>query len=597
MRRHIIALLLTAAVGAPSNAQYFDNQVLEKGFERTDFFFTPSYLNPYGLEGFGPVVSGLVIDPLLDIQLSPSLARTDSTRGTSIYLDFRSTREQSDYQDYPIFLEGDYRGIGLPYYSAPSYRPAEPVLSAAVFFRPSQKLAGLVVGATYRVLADNQSYYAVPQNIYRSSPGLDFSGEAVGNGSVPIIDVYGGSDRMNQVGHFPSLFAAYQITPEWRAGVRAAFARFDRDGESGSSYNQQPFENSNTSVSSQFQGRSQSYRHLDLSIGIDGLLSSSTAAGGSVGRLTGDADQVRESTNRYISRYGSATGAIIGDGSDYRSGGFSDAGWTQTGGSVYGTLFVRRQMDQSKVITIAYRGSREGVDLDSWSSIADSSFSSSFSRNTDYSYDYEYRSRLGDERMGTGRRTGTSHRLSLGLNWTMTPSSRLTFGLVGLQQVRDTETVDDVESRRYRFVDNTWPQGSEFVEQDLSEVKALTWTFSSRQSSLRVPIMLWQRLSDHFELLLGVSREMEDSRFSEQTVALIEERIDVRNGVRTEKGDFAERYREPTEYRTAVSTTGIFGITASPSPNFDVRLLVSPRWSNAYNSRRTQWWLGFQFKP
>ncbi len=594
-------LLLFFSLVQPVAAQYYDNQVLEKGFERTDFFFAPSYLNPFGLEGFGPVVSGLVNDPLLDLQFSPSLIRADSSGRARLYLDFRSTRESSPrYDQYPVFLESDAASEGgidqsLPayYYSGSSYRPTEPLLSAAVFLQPAK---GLVVGATYRVLADDQSFYAVPQDIYRSSPGLDSGREVAGEGPISVVDVYSGTDQMRQFGHFPSLFASYRVSPKWRAGVRAAFARFDRDGESGTSF-EQPFQSSTSSISSQFQGRSQSYRHMDLSVGIDGSLSARTQIAMSVGRLSGSADQVREGTNQYASQYGSRGGVSGGDWSNYQAAGFSDARWDRSGGTTYGTLFLRHRFDEARVLTATYRGSRESLDLASWSSIADSSLSESFGQGQDYDYEYRYRSVLFDDRSGIGTRSGNSHRLTVGLDWTLNLRSRLTIGVVGTQDRRVTESVEDVESSRYRFYDNRWANGRDTSERELFEDKSLTWTFSNRQTAVRVPVMLWHRVSEHFEILIGVSREMREWRLSEQTLALFDSRIEIIDGQRTVRHNFGERYREPTEYRTDVSTAGLFGIIASPSPNFDIRLLVSPNWSNSYDSRRTQWWLGFQVRP
>ena len=109
--------------------------------------------------------------------------------------------------------------------------------------------------------------------------------------------------------------------------------------------------------------------------------------------------------------------------------------------------------------------------------------------------------------------------------------------------------------------------------------------------------MLWHQLSDHFEIMAGVTREMADWRISDETLALFDFRNRQINGVTDNQNDFGERYRRPTEYRVDISTTGIFGITARPTNSFDIRLLVSPQWAEAYNTRRTQWWLGFQFRP
>ena len=40
--------------------QYYGERALEKSFETTDFFFRPSYYNPYGMNGFGNATPGLI---------------------------------------------------------------------------------------------------------------------------------------------------------------------------------------------------------------------------------------------------------------------------------------------------------------------------------------------------------------------------------------------------------------------------------------------------------------------------------------------------------------------------------------------------------
>jgi hypothetical protein len=53
-------------------AQYFGERVLEKSFEHTDFFFTPSYVVPYGIATFRSTMVGLLDDPFLNLAVNPS---------------------------------------------------------------------------------------------------------------------------------------------------------------------------------------------------------------------------------------------------------------------------------------------------------------------------------------------------------------------------------------------------------------------------------------------------------------------------------------------------------------------------------------------
>ena len=73
-----IVLLLTLAIPSRLPAQYWGERVQEKGFEQTDFFFTPSYLSPYGIGSFKSTTPGLLKDPLLDVIVNPAHLGLDS---------------------------------------------------------------------------------------------------------------------------------------------------------------------------------------------------------------------------------------------------------------------------------------------------------------------------------------------------------------------------------------------------------------------------------------------------------------------------------------------------------------------------------------
>ncbi|MFT4604446.1 MAG: hypothetical protein ACI9W4_001177, partial [Rhodothermales bacterium] len=174
--------LALAATALPVSAQYLNQSVLQKDFESADFFFRSTYLNPYGLEGFGPATAGVLIDPLLDLQLSPSLAKADSARRTWLYVDFRSARQEVEQDNYyrgqEVYAldqrasqESDYSSYQPGYYPYQStYRRPEPILGLALFTRPAASLPGLITGVTYQLISSDESYYDVPDGLYR---GLD----------------------------------------------------------------------------------------------------------------------------------------------------------------------------------------------------------------------------------------------------------------------------------------------------------------------------------------------------------------------------------------------------------------------------------------
>ena len=88
----IFFLLLNFLVVDISFGQYWGEKVLEKSFERSDFFFQPVYVNPFGLGTFNKVTPGLINNPLLNLSVNPALFSTDSSRNTFLYIDFRNSK-------------------------------------------------------------------------------------------------------------------------------------------------------------------------------------------------------------------------------------------------------------------------------------------------------------------------------------------------------------------------------------------------------------------------------------------------------------------------------------------------------------------------
>ena len=131
--RNVLAILLI--LGIPlANAQYWGERVLEKSFEHSGFFFRPSFVNPYGIGGFGSVAPGLIDEPLLNLQVNPAFLAADSIDSQYAYINFRSTQEiqERDTYFYPCYdaLAGSRSlHIYYPHYYAESRK----ALGTAVF--------------------------------------------------------------------------------------------------------------------------------------------------------------------------------------------------------------------------------------------------------------------------------------------------------------------------------------------------------------------------------------------------------------------------------------------------------------------------------
>lgn len=607
MRKALVFLALTVALLAPRSAlgQYYDQQVLQKSFERTEFFFRPGWLNPYGLGSFGRSAAGFVRDPLVDLQLGPSRVGADSSGNDFVYVDFRSTSEKrSGGGVYPMY-ELDMRVADMaiypyPYYWRETRRAPEPVIAMAVFARPSPRsIPGLTVGLTYQAIVDDQDYYRIPHDVYRSSLGADYAGESLADANMPIYDVYSGENGMHMVGHFPTLYAGLALENGWRVGARAAFVDFDRSGSAGNTYGDRSPQDDYETFNANLEDRDQRYVARDLSFGVE-RTNGATLFGASIGYLDGEARQNLARSDSSFYAWGNPLPTQGIDGSIYEQGGATTARWRQEGGTTYGSLFARRTNPSGAVLTGSYRFETQSVDLDLASFARDSSRSEySYTWDTGSSYNYNH-SRLLDNRTGSGEQTGTVHRASAAIEWPIQSSSHLTVGAVVSVERTTTRTEEDVDAYRSRTYRYEYDSNVDAWSERIVEDKTLEWDFHSRRTSIRIPILFTHRFDERFEILAGITREMAEWRITDETLARIRERDITTNGQTDIRVNFGERYREPVEQRTDVDTDLILGLTVTPAERFDVRLLVMPSWhDDAYGARIRQyrWWLGMTFHP
>ena len=211
-------LILIILIGLPklTFSQYWGERVLEQSFEQQDFFFTPNYLNPYGLGNFAKTTPGLIADPMLNLIVNPADFKTDSLKRNYLYLDFRSIHNvnENQYYVYPYYdYMADRASYFYPFYYPDSRKEMMPVFNGAFLFRPFHLIAkGLFLGVTYQAIMQDDDYYAVPQDIYRSQIGQDYAGNRTAEqGDIPIIDKYSGEDKMHQLGHFLNFYAGYDL--------------------------------------------------------------------------------------------------------------------------------------------------------------------------------------------------------------------------------------------------------------------------------------------------------------------------------------------------------------------------------------------------
>jgi len=602
------ATLLVLFVSSLSPAQYYGERVLQKSFEQSDFFFVPNHLNPLGMKGFASVTPGLVNDPLLNLQINPAILYDDSLMRSYAYLDFRSNREIVDRTNYgyvmPMYssmMEYDSRFAPYPGFFVSSRKELEPVFSAAFLTRPfSSILPGLFIGATYQMMFQDEKYYAIPQDIYRSTYGYDYAGAKVMDAnSIPIVDKYSGSDNMHQTGSFASLHTGYDVTPSLQLGLKVSRGDFARNGAFGSKdFWEYAYGQSSSSTWYNMESREQDYGHWDVAGGINYRLTENIVAGIHAGQVWGNADQALSKLDTSLYQSGQ-----IGVGTNWsysRRYAVTSQHWSEDGGSSYGGLNVSAQLSESQLLSFYYTYNRQSVDLLLGSTIQDSSTYNYRSQwDTNY-YAGTSRYIITDVRTGTGSTSGSHHRLFGVFHKKLEAQSYLSIGISYESRTSETTTNEPVKAdytSSYNYSGNIYG-GTNYDSG--SEKKHLLWSFKTSLTVIQIPVMFSLRPAEKIELLLGLNRKMSRWEIEEVTTALFDYRDQTNASGSSSKTNFGERYTTPKETISDISTTFLLGVTVFPSQAFNVRLLLTPttiEQPDGSDKVSFQWWIGLRLYP
>ncbi len=609
MKIMLTTCALVAAIGTfprVATAQYWGGywgeRVLEKGFEQTDFFFTPSYVIPYGIGNFATTTPGLLRDPLMDLVINPARVSLDSLKPNYLYTDFRSSRtiREEPAGVYPLMARADMASADMlwryPTYFLNTRRELEPVFSGAYVGQIAPlTLPDLYVGASYQLVMHDEKYYSIPQDIYRTTAGLDYNGRSIAaNSSVPIVDRYSGKDNIRQSGHFASIFGRYAAPAGIDLGVKLSRVFFTRDGEWGSSnlWESSYYTSGSTSLWSNMEMRDQAYNHWDLAGGVEYHASDATVLGVTAGHLWGVATQSLGNRDSSYYSYSSSTSSF------YNRSAPKIQLWDHQGRTTYLGIELVTHTSPATTLSLFYRRQWSTVDIRVAAAILDSSFSTYSYTDQTGPYTNNSRSFLSDSRDGNGDQVSSSDRVMAALQWRLDERVTLSLGAQLEFQNREIHTLESVDlASRYTYAstNHTWDWHS---SQD--ESKDLLWSFTAKRTSFRVPVFVDIQVSEKLGLLLGLSRDMSQWKIDDVTLALFRYRNSDDNGALSSKTNFGERYTTPTEEVTDVRTTFLAGLTIAPSPRFQVRVLMVPNFRDTFDGSeldQLQWWVGLTVRP
>lgn len=603
-----IKLLIFLLIGFTNigYSQYWGERVLEKSFEVQDFFFKSNYLNPYGLGNFVNATPGLIEDPYLNLIVNPGNMYADTAHATDFYLDFRSVKNVA--HDYGgIMPMYEYARTDMMYYYPNYYTESRkellPLFSLGLL-NSSLKLFGkrIPLGFTYQMIMVDEDYYSVPFDIYRSSIGYDYAGNRSAETSdIQIVDRYSGEDKMYQIGHFVSFFSGIQLCDKLGFGVRLNRTTFDRDGDVGSQNLWDSYYNYNSSSYWYYmESRNQNYQHWDFSGGIKYKINPKISVGITGGYLWGDVTQAMSNNDTSLYQHGE-----IGAGDNwnfYSRSGTSLKNWDHDGTTYYGGLDCAVKLDPKKMLNFYYTYNKQNVDIYLKSSTADTSYSNYYYHSIDYFYSSESDYALTDIRAGTGSEDIAEHRFFASLHWQMEERLNLDMGLFFQQSEKKSQTFEAVFSDRHSGgINNSSynPGETEYFSKTVED-KKLYWDFRTKLTTVQIPIVLTYKVTDKADLLFGINRKMSRWQIDDQTLAIFNYREITDNSNWERKENFGERYTEPTEKKTDVSTSIMGGLTIKPSKLFKIRMMVMPNFRDSYNGSELselQWWIGITMLP
>lgn len=590
----LLAFAVAVLTALHANAQIYGSRVVDKAFEENDIFFQPALINPFGLSGFGDAASGFIQHPLLDLEINPALATVTGSGSWSGYLDFRRSAPSQE-EVYPVYgcpycLDAAALRIPYPYYGGYTHEAARPLLAAALFGKPVAGRQSVVLGASYQLVFRDSDYYAVPYDIYRSAAALDFQGNRVAEVGVPSVDGSSGENSLRTTGHLLNLHVAATAGP-LAAGGRVGFVRHAVDGSMGHQDAwTNPAQSPDRSFWSDLEERRQEYAHVDIEFGIQYHVSDNMSAGVSVGTLFGNAEQalVRGDTSFY------AASAAPPDvySNEYLRGGNTLQDWDRDGTQTWGGADLRYNAGSNATVYAVYRGAMLGTDLNTVSSIRDSTFA-------DYAggtYTSSSSSTLIDERVGSGDRSGSSHRIATGIQWSFAERSRISFGVDVNTRLRETDVQERVST--FQHSRNEWSNtgGSSSWRYVLVSDQELTWSLRSRRTDVTIPVYLTTRVSDYVLVEFGLSRRFSLLNLSDETIVRHIATVEEQNGQTIVRDGMTEYYREPRIRESDVSTSFLAGFTVTPAPGLDVRFLLSPVQQTRFGQTDIdwRWWIGFE---
>ena len=581
--------------------QYFQERSTEQNFEQSELYFSSHYLNPFGLSGFKEISAGLIDNPFLNLRLNPANLPQFKDKNFLLYLDFRGDRTEASYLDdyyvHPFYYVGIPRTpIDRRWVTITRAEP-EPIASFGILINPISGITNnFFLGGTYQFIRRNENFYDMPYGIYMFNYYYDSFGiRTTGEENIPIVDRFSGKDEMTNEGHLFSLFTGYQLFENLSVGLGFNGVIHSREGEHLNSYQDEYGSTNNWRWNSyQSQAREQKYDHLDFNIGVKYNPIEHLSLGVKGGYLKGDADQNYSSAFKHLSQNN-----IPGSSPTWHYS-LSDAStiqnWNQDGNTKYLGVDLKHVFKDETVVRAYYFYNTTEVDLKNNSEILDTSFySNRWTYDTTW-YFYTGYSATIDRRTGMGIRSKKTHEAMISAKFKLTERSTLTTGFYFRSLSTKVNSTEPAFVYRISSHNSSSYTGSYSFNyfQKLIEDKTLVWDYTSDITTVKIPVILNFKLSDNWDMDIGIVRVADAWNIEDVTTAYFKkrERTDI-DSTRIET-NFGERYKLPNQKISEDYLKFFSSFDVKLSDKFNTRVMIEPEFSPFV--RVAQWWIAFEVK-
>ncbi len=447
-------LLIAAFLLSPLSlhAQYWNDYVLEKGFDSRDYFLRPHRILSLNLKNIDPGLLGVLPDYLSEFSFQP--ATLSSLEGSRLYIDLKGSAEKPKapkYRVYPVYYY-DNLYFAPPYYARPAERKLEPLLSAIYLGDVAAKyLPGLKYALSYELTHHSGTFYEYVPYWYFGAYDA-FGVRTAESSRFPEIEAnikQDGLDEKTETAHMMEGYLSFKLTKFFSAGAKVSRTMTDVSGDY-VRFNDYS-DNFNYSYQSRYlneKNTGSTLRQNEFSAGALFTLSDTRQIGVFGGHISGHHDQTAGDRDSSFYSYGSETQSDYFSRSYYSH--FSDSRWRHEGTTRYAGLHGELPLENNIAFRFRLEYQKSDIDLSNGGAVSDTSHHRYRFRHYQDSLIYEpvYNSKFTDNRVGAGEENGARKSGSAGLVIPMYKNSEATVALHVEHDESKTLMYEDAQAYR-----------------------------------------------------------------------------------------------------------------------------------------------------